>query len=196
MRALILTTMYRGRLEVDFEIRGSKVFIRPDNKLSRMLSNMWLKFLSIILLVFPFIWLFKRFHSRGGGRWEICGGAYALKRRVHLPEAQLVDSSLVAGPSHSSSNVSHAENDRMRLEGLREGEWLRRHEWAITRAVLGRYQSSTPLSLSVGANLADLDDYYHPSSPLSNTVLSMGVNLTDLDGYHRSTYHSIFPSFQ
>jgi len=164
VRALILATMYRGELDVDFEIRGSKVFIRPDNKLSRMLSNKWLKCLSFILLVFPFIWIFKRFHSRGGGRWEICGGGYALKRWVPLPEeARLVDSSLGAGPSsESSSNVTHTENGRMRLEGLREGEWLRKYEGAIARAVFGRYRSSIPLSDTdplTGVDLSYLDGY-------------------------------------
>lgn len=53
-----------------------------------MLSNKWLKFLSIILLVFPLIWLFKRFHPKGGGRWEVGGGAYPLKKVIDIPEGQ------------------------------------------------------------------------------------------------------------
>ena len=88
IRSKIKSTPYNGSLEVDFIMHRSKIYIRPDNKLSRMLSNKWLKFLSIILLIFPFIWLFKRFHSRGGGRWEVCGGAYPLKRWVPLDDVE------------------------------------------------------------------------------------------------------------
>ncbi|KAF7347856.1 hypothetical protein MVEN_01543200 [Mycena venus] len=69
VRASIVASPYHGDVEVQFATSASKVYIRPDNRLSRMLSNKWLKFLSIILLIFPFIWLFKRFHSRGGGTW-------------------------------------------------------------------------------------------------------------------------------
>ncbi|KXN90053.1 hypothetical protein AN958_05058 [Leucoagaricus sp. SymC.cos] len=82
IRSTIALAPYQGDIEVTFIPINSNIYIRPSNRLSRMMSNMWLKFVSIILFIFPFIWLFKRFHSRGGGRWEVCGGAYALKRLV------------------------------------------------------------------------------------------------------------------
>jgi len=55
--------------------------------MSRALSNPWLKFLLIITLIYPCIWLFQRFHRRGGGRWAVGGGAYALKRWAVAPES-------------------------------------------------------------------------------------------------------------
>lgn len=158
IRSNIESTPYNGSLQVDFIMHRSKIYIRPDNKLSRMLSNKWLKFLSIILLIFPFIWLFKRFHSRGGGRWEVCGGAYPLKRWVPLDDhgedsdvAPPYDakSEALAGPSSttraSSSNLIQTSDGQKKLLGLREGDWFRLWEHVISRAVIGRFQSTEPL---------------------------------------------------
>lgn len=89
VRHIIVSSLYQGTVEVEFKTRSSKVYIRPDNKLSRLLSNKWIKFLSIILLIYPFIWLFKRFNSRGGGSWEVCGSAHALKRWVPCPQDEI-----------------------------------------------------------------------------------------------------------
>ncbi|KAJ2920306.1 hypothetical protein MD484_g247, partial [Candolleomyces efflorescens] len=218
IRSTVQATPYNGSLEISFTKHRSKIYIRPDNRLSRMLSNKWLKFLSIILLIFPFIWLFKRFHSRGGGRWEVCGGAYPLKRWVPIEDEntsgggtsgdptlppyapfdnnntelnhsqssspawrhqQLPSSSsstlprtpysaapsglptpmpspspfadpfslpsTIARTRSSSSRVMQTPSGPKKLLGLREGEWFRRWEHAITRAVMMRYQSSEPL---------------------------------------------------
>ncbi|KAF8078649.1 hypothetical protein FPV67DRAFT_1571623 [Lyophyllum atratum] len=150
VRSSIIATMYHGSLEVEFQRQGSKVYIRPDNSLSRMLSNKWLKLLFILLLIFPFIWLFKRFHSRGGGRWEVCGGAYALKRWEQVCEGEdPEDSQRGASPPEytpqGSSRVMHTPNGVKRLVGLREGDWFRKWEGTINRSVLGRYQSPTPI---------------------------------------------------
>jgi hypothetical protein len=86
--------------------------VRPDRCISRAISNPWLKFLLIITLIYPCIWLFQRFHPRGGGRWKVGGSGYALKRRVR---------------------------DGGREEGLigeEEGEWMRRWEGTIRRSVM------------------------------------------------------------
>jgi len=147
-----------------------------------MLSNKWLRFLSIILFVFPFIWLFKRFHSRGGGRWEVCGAAYALKQLVPLElddqdeVPQQLPAYFITAPTTSSASMMTAGTSRIsqhsnhfmqtptgpkELIGLREGEWLRSWEGAITRAVIGRYQSRVPLTNSTRSNpiIQTLDGY-------------------------------------
>lgn len=221
IRSTILATPYNGDLEIHFTKHRSKIYIRPDNGLSRMLSNKWLYFLSIIFLIFPFIWLFKRFHSRGGGRWEVCGGAYPLKRWVPLEDENEEgrgangDASLPpympyedATPTYpissswhqqqpstpgssaralartpmsipnagdnpfsappmsrtrsTSSRVMQTASGPKKLLGLREGEWFRRWEKTITRAVLVRYQSHEPLpeaGAATGSAMA-LDGYF------------------------------------
>jgi hypothetical protein len=143
--------MYHGSVQVEIKTRGSKIFIRPDNRLSRMLSNKWLKALSMILLIFPFIWLFQRFHSRGGGHWKVCGGAYALKRWVPVEPEELTEEEYSqhggpgGGQNPSSQRLRQTPNGITRLVGLREGEWFRKWEGTIIRAVVGHYQSSTPI---------------------------------------------------
>lgn len=94
-------------------------------------------------MIFPFIWLFKRFHSRGGGVWEVCGGAYALKR-LELVDQRQTRSEDVSSPARMIQTPKGAA----KLVGVREGEWFRRWEGTIIRAVLGGYQSSTPMQSS------------------------------------------------
>lgn len=150
IRATISASLYQGDIEVDFIKQASKVYIRPDNRLSRMLSNKWLKFLSIILLIFPFIWLFKRFHSKGGGRWEVCGGAYSLKTYELVQPPAPVDliSDDAPVPSYdqpSNTDINMINGKAYRTVGLKEGVWLRQWQPAIIQAVHARYQSSQPL---------------------------------------------------
>jgi hypothetical protein len=184
VRSTIEATPYNGCLIVEFTPYRSKVYIRPDNKVSRMLSKKWLKFLSIILFIFPFIWLYKRFHPRGGGRWEVCGGAYALKQWIplepgdepefleaeQLPAYEMMNPTTLSPLATSTglSRLSQRSNRFMqtatgpkKLIGLKEGEWFRSWEGAITRAVIGRYQSQIPLPSSTRFNLVaqNLDGY-------------------------------------
>ncbi|KAF8622458.1 hypothetical protein AX15_006980 [Amanita polypyramis BW_CC] len=144
IRARIYSAPYNGSVDISFDIKNSKVYVRPNNRLSRILSNKWLKLLSILLLIFPFVWLFKRFHSRGGGRWEVCGAAYALKRTIREGDLDLPYSS-----RERPSNVI----------GIKEGEWFRKWQGAIGRAVAGRYQSSTPIPFSDAGDLTYLVGY-------------------------------------
>jgi len=134
--------------------------VRPDNRLSRFLSNPWLKFLMFITLIYPFIWLYKRFHSRGGGRWEVCGGAYSLKRVVPAAEERNPDSKSVLwdqSPGSSSAGGS------TKVIGLKEGQWLRQWEGTIKHAVANRLQTSLiePNAHGSPNRLAPLLDGYY-----------------------------------
>lgn len=99
------------------------MIVRPDTHISRAISNPWLKFLLIITLIYPCIWLFQRFHQRGGGRWAVGGGAYALKRWEVVREG---------GSDYMF------EGDGRILIGEREGEWFKRWEGTIRRCVMAR----------------------------------------------------------
>lgn len=135
IRTTIASTSYAGNVTISFEYASNKICVRPDNRLSRTLSSPWLKFLMFITLIYPIIWLYKRFHSRGGGRWEVCGGAYALKQSVPLDEEQNPDSkpTQYAGNSSSGGPIT-------KVIGLKEGQWLRQWEGSIRRAVTSRLQ--------------------------------------------------------
>jgi len=107
---------------VKFESGHKTVIVRPNTRVSRALSNPWLKFLLIITLIYPCIWLFQRFHERGGGRWAVGGGAYALKRWEVVAEGGMND--MFGG--------------RRILIGEREGEWFKRWEGTVRRCVMAR----------------------------------------------------------
>ncbi|PCH33679.1 hypothetical protein WOLCODRAFT_135258 [Wolfiporia cocos MD-104 SS10] len=147
---LIKSTYYSGTYEVDFRTTNAKIFVRSDNRLSRILSNKWLKFLLILLLIYPFIWLYKHFSRRGGGRWEVCGGAYALKKwhPINLKADQRTDSPLPPHLQHNSHLYDQEIYDMpgtSKLIGMREGTWYEEWESTIKRAVTGRLQSTVPL---------------------------------------------------
>lgn len=179
---------YNGDLEITFSNYSSKIYIRPSSRLSRMLSNKWFKFLSIILLIYPFIWLFKRFHKMGGGIWEVCGGAYPLKQWIPvgqdegalglrdvqqeetLPPYDPDEGTSLSNPTSMGLNSSSSSQSRStrymqsasgmkKLVGIKEGEWLRSWEGPITRAVIGKYRSSEPLTNRPSILLHALDGY-------------------------------------
>ena len=146
--AAVQSTYYNGNLQVKFIRRSRKIHVRANNWFSRALSHTWVKVLLWVFLLYPFVWLFKRFSEEGGGRWEVCGGAYALKAwqfvarprnpppQPHeaLPEYTPVDAGIVQTTMGAA-----------RLVGVKEGEWFALWEGTIKRAVLGRLQSRAPL---------------------------------------------------
>ena len=131
--------MYRHDISVNFEMSNHKIRIRPDNRLSRMLSNKWIKFFLWLLLIYPFIWLFKRFSRHGGGRWEVCGGAYALKTW------QLQPPGTVPPPNSNDGRWQHTPDGLVHLIGYREGEFFQQWEGTIRGAVRRRVITKRPL---------------------------------------------------
>ena len=150
--AAIKSTYYSGRTRVEFRLSNAKVHVRPDNLLARTLSNKWLRFLLWLLLLFPLIWLYRRFGARGGGRWEVCGGAYALKTWEAVGRE---------GEDGADGQTVQTAQGRARLVGVREGEWFQRWEGTIRRAVVGRLQAAAPLAEPDSAPGSMLDGYPH-----------------------------------
>ncbi|EIW86750.1 hypothetical protein CONPUDRAFT_23890, partial [Coniophora puteana RWD-64-598 SS2] len=148
VRSTIFSTHYRGDISVDFETTAAHVSVRSDNPLSRALSKTWVKVILSLLLIYPFILLYRRYASHGGGRWAVCGGAYALKRmeliepepdtKAPLPAFQ--DDYMDEEPPAASSSqpFGGSSEGASRIVGLREGEWFRQWEGTIRRAVMNR----------------------------------------------------------
>lgn len=143
--AAVKSTYYQGSLTVQFKHRRDKIHIRADTHLSRTLSNKWLFLLLCITLIYPFIWLYKRYSTTGGGQWEVCGGAYALVSWQPVQEEE----DLSAPPPPFSSEVGwqgQSSSRNMKVVGLKEGEWFQRWEGTIKRAVSGRLKSGAPFT--------------------------------------------------
>lgn len=170
--SLIKSTYYTGDIYVGFETSHSLVSIRSENRLSRMLSNGWIKFFLIVTFIYPFLWLFKHFHARGGGIWQVCGGAYALKRIMQTTE-QPTDVKHAESPLRGASDFlqqysgsSHTQTVTT-VEGLREGVWFRQWEGTIRRAVRNRLRDAQTLTrpddhLSSVPQAVLLDGYSSP----------------------------------
>ncbi|KAG8900386.1 hypothetical protein FRB99_006094 [Tulasnella sp. 403] len=140
---------------IDFKIGANEIDVRPDNRLSRMLSKTWVYVLLWIFLVYPLIiWPFKRFSSRGGGDWRVAGSAFALSKWAHLDDSspgQTVEE------YQELYNRTHPEGERLvlkqtpngvsRLVGKREGEWFAEWEDTIGALVRQRCISSEPISI-------------------------------------------------
>lgn len=143
---IVKQTSYGGKLEIKFSPfppASDLIIIRPANALSQLLSNIWIKFLLWITLIYPFIWLYKRFHERGGGIWKVCGGGYPLKVVLPLPKADGDNLPTFEEAAGSSSSV--VVRTGTYVVGEREGEWFRKWENTIRGSVLSRKQDKTPL---------------------------------------------------
>ena len=121
------------KININFTTYGSEVRIRPAE---------------FSTLSFRLSKLFTSSESNSG-RWMVCGGAYPLKQWV----------STTSQRAQGSTETSTGDKD---LLGVKEGEWLRKWERVIKRAVRERYQSPIPLNRGFtgsGARASDLDGY-------------------------------------
>ncbi|KAF9535449.1 hypothetical protein CPB83DRAFT_779432 [Crepidotus variabilis] len=151
MRTVIVQTGYTGHTDIHFSLNSKRICIRPDNRLSRTLSRTLYKVLLIIFLVYPFIWLFKRFSKYGGGRWKVAGGMYALKVYVPVMEGEAYLDGLISGdqaqvPTLAPRLVRDENGALKKLTGYREGEWFRTWEKVIRNATEQRVRRSEPFT--------------------------------------------------
>ncbi|KDN43384.1 hypothetical protein RSAG8_06168, partial [Rhizoctonia solani AG-8 WAC10335] len=86
VRATIQRALYTKSptITVQFTTSASEIDIRPSSKFSRALSKTWVVVLLWIALIYPFIWLYNRFH---GGRWEVAGSAFPLRTWKHCEDS-------------------------------------------------------------------------------------------------------------
>lgn len=141
-----IKSVYRHKVQVEFQVTGTKVIVRPDNHLSRTISNKWLLAFLWLFLIYPFIWLYKRFGQQGGGQWAVCGGAYALKfwTPVNLPPRQ--DTLEPPPPFEENGAMVHVGQGVYTFVGMREGQWFEQWEGTVRRAVKRKLRTKTALT--------------------------------------------------
>jgi len=169
---------HTSTVTVTFTTSRSKIHIRPDTHLSRILSNKWLVVLLWVLMIYPFIWLFRRYHPRGGGRWEISGTAFPLKGWRHLDDsvagesaeeyrarrAKILQDRGIASEVEGERVLKKTERGVSCLVGMREGEWFRRWEETIEHCSRSKMISQTPLTRPFRSVAHRLDGYTVASS--------------------------------
>ncbi|KAG9090508.1 hypothetical protein FRC06_001025 [Ceratobasidium sp. 370] len=152
---------------VKFSTSANTIDIRPSTRFSRALSKTWVVVVLWMFLIYPFIWLYRRFR---GGRWEVAGAAFPLRAWKHcegsLPGQSVADyRAKTAGDVASvtsASVTSEGADDRIlaesgrgvsQLVGVSEGDWFQTWESTIIHCVTTRVQESTALITPHG-NLA------------------------------------------
>jgi hypothetical protein len=119
---IIGSTGHGGDMRVFFEITGRRIKIRAPSQLSQMMSNRIVKILLWILLIYPFLWLYRHV-SEAGGKWDLCGASYPLINDPRDPPGAPYG---VNGP-------------------MRDGDWIRIWEKTIRLGIMNHIQSSVPI---------------------------------------------------
>ena len=142
------TRLQKGTVHIFIETKADKVYVRPDDPVSRALSNKWIRFLLIITLIYPFIWLYMQFG--GSAKWDISGAAYPMKQYLPLDGSENLDDDQNGESSSSrskdgSAKIVQTAQGPMKLVGTREGEWFKEWEDRISEMVSRGYISHVPL---------------------------------------------------
>ncbi|KAJ8454977.1 hypothetical protein ONZ51_g12713 [Trametes cubensis] len=157
VRDIILETGYSGSHVVTFITWRNVIVVYPDNYLARVLDYKWVKIALWVLLIYPFIWLFKNYHESGGGKWQVCGGAYAIKywdtNTAAPPDPEASDG------DQSAEGIVQTPRGPARVVGLKEGEWFKRWERTIRLRVKSRFQSEQLLTTPDADVAGQLDGY-------------------------------------
>jgi len=174
VRSAILSTHYSGKIDVGFKLSGTKIHIRSSQPIFRAMDNIVIKILMIIFLVYPMLWLYRKFHPSGGGQWSVCGGAYPLKYWKHL-EDSIPGEGVAEYSARTGSNLDinspriaqtylQTEQGLSVLVGVKEGEWFSQWERTIKEACVRGLNTSHLLTVpadSRGAFGQLLDGYPH-----------------------------------
>jgi hypothetical protein len=118
--SLIQLNGYSGKVSTEWVLSNDSIVVRPRNQLSTLLYGSGITSY-LANAAYPLIWMWKRFSAQGGGRWEVCGAAYALKV------------------------VERGQNGEDRVRGEKEGSWLRKWEGTIAHCVASKMKSDEPL---------------------------------------------------
>ncbi|KAH9898349.1 hypothetical protein C8Q73DRAFT_684430 [Cubamyces lactineus] len=144
---------YTGSWSVKFITWRNVIRLYPDAYLARALAHTWVKIVLWLFLIYPFLWLFKHFDEHGGGKWEVCGGAYALKYWDPNPHTA------AAGGDNPAGRVVQTPQGPARVVGLREGEWFKQWESTIRTRIKNRFQSTQCLTTPDAVAVQQLDGY-------------------------------------
>ncbi|TFL03442.1 hypothetical protein BDV98DRAFT_504467 [Pterulicium gracile] len=150
------TRLQKGTVHIFIETKADKVYVRPDDPMSRALSNKWIRFILIITLVYPFIWLYMQFG--GSAKWDISGAAYPMKHSGNNP---------ASSSGKAPAKIVQTAQGPRKVVGTREGEWFKEWEDRIAEMVSRGYISHVPLKQFDKAALrrapteATLLDGYH-----------------------------------
>ncbi|WWC73290.1 uncharacterized protein I206_107256 [Kwoniella pini CBS 10737] len=169
----ILSTGYQSNyITIASEITPKAIVIRPNNVFSRAMNHGFIYFLSWITLIWPMIWILKRFFPRFfGAPWNVTFINYGMKFYPPLPSTFPNESISAAQdrlPSLYKLHPELPENPTLQygpkgvhyLLGRKEGEWFREWEERIRMGVRMKFTGQLEGGVTDGQNVgAGLDGY-------------------------------------
>ena len=144
LEQLIRSTGYSSSISVNFQTTPECVHVYSPNAVSRIFASYLWIFLTSIILVFPFLWMWRRWWPGAGGQWEVAGAAFRLKRWELVPGTGPGETEQGAlGRLGGSLGIGGA---RLRagkegvwvLKGVHEADWFRSWEESIRCGVRER----------------------------------------------------------
>ncbi|KIM80107.1 hypothetical protein PILCRDRAFT_9686 [Piloderma croceum F 1598] len=115
---IISSTGYSSVQNVYFTVGNSSIKVQADSSLTRMPAD-GLKYLRWIDLVYPFVWMYRRF-GKQGGKWDVCRASFTCNRDPRDP--------------HKVIGVP-----------LGDGDWVKIWERTIRLGIRNRIQTTQPI---------------------------------------------------
>jgi hypothetical protein len=116
---IINSTGHSTYRKVYFTVTRSTIQVRADSALMTMLKDSFISCLLWLVLVFPIVWLIRRF-GKNGGKWDVCRAEYVCDRDPRDPD--------------DAEGVP-----------LGEGDWVKIWERTLRLAVGNRIKTSSPI---------------------------------------------------
>lgn len=151
LESLIRTTGFHNSITIKFEQSSTTIHVRSPSIISRIFSSLLAKILLSLILVFPFLWLWRRYWPGAGGKWEVMGSAFALDKweRVYGTSAEetveearnrlsVDDFSWIADDVIAAKKLRRGPGGVWIAKGVQEGEFYREWEQAIRMGVVNR----------------------------------------------------------
>ncbi|KIM80108.1 hypothetical protein PILCRDRAFT_822621 [Piloderma croceum F 1598] len=116
---IISSTGYSSFRNVYFTVGNTSIKVQADSTLTRMLTDGLIKYLPWVDLIYPFVWMYRRF-GKQGGKWDVCRASFACNRDPQDP--------------HNVIGVP-----------LGDGDWVKIWENTIRLGIRNRIQTTQPI---------------------------------------------------
>ncbi|KIM26486.1 hypothetical protein M408DRAFT_313576 [Serendipita vermifera MAFF 305830] len=160
LEQLVRSTGYSATLRIGFKATPESVHIYSPNIVSKIFSSYFLIFITTVTLIFPFLWMWRRWWPEAGGKWQVCGAAFRLKRWELVPrtgpgETEQGAMERLGGPAGVGGHRLRAGREGVYvLKGVHEADWFRSWEQTIRNAVFTRVKTNWLMRGMVGADFA------------------------------------------
>ncbi|KAG8771035.1 hypothetical protein FRC15_003660 [Serendipita sp. 397] len=134
-------------VHIKFHSSSTCVHVRSPNFVSKIFSSWVLMTLFSLILVFPFLWLWRRYWPGAGGKWSVTGVGFPVKKWELLKGTFPGDTVEAAKARLASMPVKQKEEEKRLkaepdgvwiLQGTHEGDWFRAWELSIRLAARDR----------------------------------------------------------